>query len=183
MKMPALLSVVTFTWMLSACQSLPPDPVQPVADLDLPLFMGDWYVIASIPTFLESSAHNAVETYQLTPEGNVATTFRFRDGAFDGAEKIYRPTAFVSDQSNAVWGMQFIWPIKAEFLVIYVDEAYQRTIIGRSKRDYIWLMARTPFVSRQDYVAMIEVAGKAGYDVSKIRRVPQQWIGGQASKR
>ena len=76
--------------------------------------MGDWYVIANIPTFVEDDTHNAVESYQLLPENKVATTFRFRAGAFDGPLKVYHPTGFVSDNNDAVWGMQFVWPIKAE---------------------------------------------------------------------
>ena len=40
----------------------PPIPV--VAHVDLERFMGDWYVIANIPTFVEKGAHNAVESYR-----------------------------------------------------------------------------------------------------------------------
>jgi apolipoprotein D and lipocalin family protein len=177
MKTIAALCAASLALLLSGCQGMPREPLKPVDDLDLSAFMGDWYVIASIPTFLEKTAYNAVETYELTPEGHVATTFRFRDGGVDGEEKVYRPTAFVSEESNAVWGMQFVWPIKAEFLVLYVDDAYQQTIIGRSKRDYVWLMAREPVVSDADYLALIEEAARAGYEIDKIRRVPQQWGG------
>ena len=89
--------------------------LEPVEYVDLERFMGDWYVIANIPTFIEKGAHNAIESYRLTDDGEIATTFRFRDGAFDGPLKVYRPTGFVSDDNNAIWGMQFLWPIKAEF--------------------------------------------------------------------
>ena len=40
-----------------------------VAKVDLPRFMGDWYVIANIPTFIEKGAHNAVESYALDADG------------------------------------------------------------------------------------------------------------------
>ena len=146
-----------------------------VDELDLERFMGDWYVIANIPTFIERDAHNAVESYELTSERKVATTFRFRDGSFDGPEKVYRPTGYVRDDSNAIWGMQFIWPIKAEYLVLFVDQDYQRTVIGRSKRDYIWLMVRTPTLSDAEYAEMLQVAADAGYDLSQIKKVPQRW--------
>ena len=175
MRRFTFVSVLALAVLLMACQSVPMQPLRTVEQLDLPRFMGDWYVIANIPTFLETTAHNAVESYELTPEGNVATTFTFNDGAFDGPKKVYRPTGFIRDASNAVWGMQFIWPIKAEFLVLYVDEAYERTIIGRSRRDYIWLMARKPELSQTEYDEMIAVAAAAGYDVSQIKMVPQSW--------
>ncbi|NIO39762.1 MAG: hypothetical protein GTO41_05925, partial [Burkholderiales bacterium] len=69
--------------------------------------MGDWYVIASIPTFIEKDAHNAVESYRLSKKGTIETTFSFESGGFGGKQKTFRPTGFVLDtQSNAVWGMQ-----------------------------------------------------------------------------
>lgn len=53
----------------------------------------------------------------------MATTFTFRQGGFDGERKVYTPTGFVRDrESNAVWGMQFIWPFKADFRIVYLDE-------------------------------------------------------------
>jgi apolipoprotein D and lipocalin family protein len=64
----------------SVCaDSLP--PIKPVAHVDLSRFMGDWYVIAAIPTRFEKTAYNAVETYRLQADGRVATSFRFRKGA------------------------------------------------------------------------------------------------------
>ena len=58
---------------LAACSTQPPMPT--VAKVDLPRFMGPWYVIATIPTFLEKDAWNAVETYELAADGTIATTF------------------------------------------------------------------------------------------------------------
>jgi apolipoprotein D and lipocalin family protein len=175
MRTAMRLAILPLTMLLLACQSAPRTSMETVDRLDLERFMGDWYVVGNIPTFIERGAHNAVESYELTPDGRVGTTFRFRDGGFDGPVKVYRPTGFVRDESNAIWGMQFIWPIKAEFLVLYVDENYDRTIIGRTKRDYLWLMARKPTLSESEYDEMLQVAEKAGYDLSRIRKVPQRW--------
>ena len=33
--------------------------------------MGDWYVIANIPTFIERDAFNAIESYELDSDGNI----------------------------------------------------------------------------------------------------------------
>jgi apolipoprotein D and lipocalin family protein len=134
------LLLLASTLLLNACASMPKDPIAPVARVDLDRFMGDWYVIASIPTFMEKGAHNAVESYRREADGSIATTFTFRKGGFDGPEKKMTPRGFVRDTvSNARWGMQFIWPIKAEYLIAYVDEQYTRTIIARNARDYVWI--------------------------------------------
>lgn len=155
------------------CAARPPIPT--VASVDLERFMGDWYVIAAIPTFIETDAYNAVESYRLAPDGTVETTFRFNRGGYDGPLKIYRPRGFVTDRdSNAVWGMQFVWPVKAEYRIVHLAGDYSQTIIGRSRRDYAWIMARTPSIPEEDYARHVAFLRAQGYDVSKLRRVPHR---------
>jgi apolipoprotein D and lipocalin family protein len=159
--------------LLTGCASAPAVTVHPSVDLNR--FMGDWYVIASIPTFIEKGAHNAVENYRLDDDGTIATTFAFNDGSFDGEQRRYTPRGFVREGSNnAVWGMRFIWPIKAEYVISWVSPDYAETIIGRSARDYVWIMARTPVIDETRYQALVERVRADGYDLSKLERVPQQ---------
>ena len=161
---------------LLGCQGAPKPPLKTVDHVDIERFMGDWYVIASIPTMLEKGAHNAVESYRLAEDGSIDTTFTFRKGGFDGPLKRYNPTGFIYDQeSNAIWGMQFIWPIKADYRVMYLDEDYSQTVIGRQKRDYVWIMARTPSINDSDYQRIQALLQDQGYDIDKIQRVPQRW--------
>ena len=54
-----LLALLIMIW-LAGCGTQQPE-LKPVEYVDLDRFMGDWYVIANIPTFLEKGAHNAVE--------------------------------------------------------------------------------------------------------------------------
>lgn len=174
-RMKRVLAAVLLTVFLGACAARGPQ-METVEYVDLERFMGDWYVIANIPTFLEKGAHNAVETYALSDDGSIQTTFTFRKGSFDGDEKRFNPKGFITDkQSNATWGMRFIWPIKADYRIIYLDEDYSKTVIARQKRDYIWIMARTPQLADSEYREMIELAEEVGYDISKIERVPQEW--------
>lgn len=147
----------------------------PVDSVNLDRFMGDWYVIANIPTFIEREAYNAVESYELDSKGNIPTTFRFNKGGFDGPLKTYNPKGFIKDSdNNAVWGMQFIWPIKADYRIVHLSDDYQQVIIGRNARDYVWVMARTPQISDSDYLALVQKVEDLGYDTSDLRKVPQQ---------
>ena len=50
------------------------DPMQVIERVDLERFMGQWYVIANIPTLIEKGAHNAVESYRLDSDGSIATS-------------------------------------------------------------------------------------------------------------
>ena len=160
--------------LLAGCAAGPPT-VPRMESVDLPRFMGDWYVIAHIPSWPERHAHNAIESYALQADGTVRTTFRYRNAP--GARlKVMRPEGtVVPDTGNAVWGMQFIWPIKAEYVIAYVDADYQETIVARSKRDYAWIMARTPTLPPERYDALRARLAALGYAAESLRRVPQEW--------
>lgn len=157
---------------LFGCQSMP--PIHTVAQVDLERFMGDWYVIANIPTFIEKDAFNAVESYRLAEDGSIQTTFTFNKGSHDGPLKTYTPQAVVRENaSNAVWDMQFVWPFKAEYRIIRLAADYSKTVIGRTKRDYVWIMARTPTIPDDDYREMLRFLEQEGYDIGKVKKVPQ----------
>ena len=168
------LVVLAFILSISGCGKHAPMATVDYVDIDR--FMGDWYVVANIPTFLEKGAHNAVETYSRNEDGSIATTFTFRDGSFDGELKEYNPTGFIEDtQTNALWGMQFIWPIKADYRIVYLDDDYTKTVIAREARDYVWIMARKPQLTDREYENIRQFVAGIGYDISKLNRVPQSW--------
>lgn len=166
----------TFLLMLNFSYCASKQPMPTVPKVDLPRFMGDWYVIANIPTFIEEGAHNAIENYTLTSDGEIDTVFTFRADAFDGKEKRYNPRGFVvNKETNAEWRMQFVWPFKSEFLISYLDADYTQTVIARTDRDYVWIMARKPVMSDAEYQKIVRFLADNGYDVTRIRRVPQKW--------
>jgi apolipoprotein D and lipocalin family protein len=171
----AALLMIALTATLSACGVSPEKVTVPVVEkVDLQRFMGPWYVIGVIPTFIEKDIYNAIETYELAPDGTIKTTFTFNKGAFDGEAKVMNPKGFViPGTNNAIWGMQFIWPIKAEYVISHVDADYTETIIARSARDYVWIMARTPTIDDARYAALVKKVADMGYDLSKLVKVPQ----------
>jgi len=58
----------------TGCASVQRPAIHTVPLVDLQRFMGAWYVIANIPTFVETNAYNAVESYRLDADGKIATT-------------------------------------------------------------------------------------------------------------
>ena len=169
-RLSCLLAAALF---IAGCQSVP--TITTVDHVDIDRYMGDWYVIANIPTFLERDAHNAVERYSLREDGTIDTVFTFNKGGFDGKPRRYNPRGFIRSDNNAEWGMRFVWPFKAEFLVLWLDEDYSQTVVGRSRRDYVWIMAREPQLPEADYQRILEFLAVEGYDIEKIQKVPQRW--------
>ncbi len=166
----AVLSVA----VMNGCVSVQEDPVQAVSNVDIRRFMGDWYVIASIPTFAERRAVNPIENYQLNPDGSVKTTFSFYRGYGDLSGKTLTMTGFPNPApENGVWEMQPFWPIRADYRIAYLDDAYEFAVIARNKRDYLWIMARSQQVSQSKYEEMVDFAVTLGYEREHILR--SQW--------
>jgi apolipoprotein D and lipocalin family protein len=166
---------------LAGCVSSPLPPMTGMQDpLDLPRFMGDWYVLAFIPIDLpfisEKDAHNGVESYRLAADGTIETTYTFRDGGFDGPARRMTPRARVANPPlNTEWKMKFFWFLPAgDFLIIDRDDAYTRTVITVPDRRWVWLMARTPSIPDSEYQAMIDLLTRNGFDTTKLRKVPQR---------
>jgi len=161
-----LFAVIAFC-LLSGCQSQ--KPLETVDYVDLQRFMGDWYVIANIPTFLEKNAYNPIESYALDTDGSIATTFSFNADSLEGEKKVYNPRGFIKNtDTNAEWGMQFLWPIKADYRIVYLDSNYQYTVIGRNKRDYVWIMARNSTISAKMLTELTQFVASIGYDIDQL---------------
>ena len=174
MRMFSLLPLLAVSLFGSGCSASDSRPLPRPPAVDVPRFMGDWYVIAHIPSRPEREAFDAVESYALRPDGRIQTTFTYRKGSFDAPQKSMHPIGRVAKEGNgALWGMQFIWPIQAEYIIACLNEDYRQTIVARSKRDYVWYMARTPHVSESDYQQAVQRIAAMGYDTRKLRRVPQ----------
>jgi apolipoprotein D and lipocalin family protein len=175
-----LLIVFCSLFILAGCST----NMKPLKATDTPIeldrFMGDWYIIGSIPIDLffasEVGAHNAVETYTLLENGKIDTRYRFRKDSFDGPLKTFNPTATVfNTDTNTEWRMQFIWPFSSAYLITHIEPDYSHTIIGVPDRSYIWIMSRIPDLSAAEYQRLLDIAAQSGYDIARIQRIPQRW--------
>lgn len=160
---------------LAACSVMPNKSFPREHHVNLHRFMGAWYVIAHIPPGKTAHAYDAIERYRRVEPDRIHVRFTYRDGSFKARLNTMEPTAnVVNGSGNAVWAMQFFWPLKLQYVISYVSPDYQTTIIARQKRDYVWIMARTPKIPQATYQQLVQRVSHLGYDVSKLRKVPQQ---------
>ena len=153
-----------------------PVPLAPA--VDLARFMGDWYVIAHIPTDRDRGSHNAIETYSRNADGSIATVYTNRLGGFDGTPKKMTPTMQVlPDSGNALWAVRFgwWWPFLYEYRIAHLEPDYSVAIIARSDLDYLWLFSRSPQMGEAELARHMKMMADWGYDVSRLERVPQRW--------
>lgn len=170
-----VLVTVLVLAVLGGCSVMPPKDFPRADRVDLDRFVGTWFVIAHIPPGATSNAYNSIERYERVGPDRIRTVFTYRDGGFDGERERMEMTGFVqAGSNNAVWAMQPFWPLRLENTISYVGPDYRTTIVARSKRDWVWIMARTPSIDDQEYRGLVARVEALGYDPERLREVPQQ---------
>ncbi len=146
-----------------------------VENVDLKKFMGKWYVIANIPTFIEKGAYNATETYTWNEKENrIDVDFKFNQDRFDGKEKSYPQKAFIYDtKTNAEWRIQPFWPLKFAYLITDLAPDYSYTVVAVPDRKHVWIMARTPNLPEEIYQEILSKLRKQSFDLKDLQKVPQ----------
>jgi apolipoprotein D and lipocalin family protein len=156
------------------CTSMKP-PLQPVAHVDLPRYMGDWYVIANIPYFAEKDCYDSIESYALRPDGKINNWFRCRKGSFEAPmeQKASAVARVLDTTSNAVWSVRFFKIIPVKYVVVDLDPNYQWVMVGHPSRSYGWIMSRTKTLDDSIYQRILKDITAQGYDPAKFQKVPQ----------
>jgi apolipoprotein D and lipocalin family protein len=173
----ALMLVLT-----SGCSSMK-EPLRPVAHVDLPRYMGDWYVIANIPYFAEKGCVDSIESYALRPDGDIDNWFTCRKKSFDAPMKRKATARAVVDDkvSNAQWRVKFFKVVSVKYLVLDLDPKYQWAVVGHPSRDYGWILSRSKTLDEGTYQKIMSRLSAQSYDTSRFQKVPQQADGATAS--
>jgi apolipoprotein D and lipocalin family protein len=174
MRLPALLLTI-MALICGGCSSMG-EPLRTVAHVDIPRYMGDWYVIANIPYFAEKGCFDSVESYALRPDGDIDNWFTCRKDSFDAPMK-RKASALASIKdttSNATWRVRFFKVISVQYLILDLDPNYQWVAVGHPSRNYGWIMARSKTLPAATYQAILQRLGEQGYDTTKFKLVPQK---------
>lgn len=149
-------------------------PLAAVPEVDLQRFAGDWYLVAQIPTRLDRNAFDASASCRVDANGGLDATVRFRKGGWNEPLREIRLKARARDASNAVWSVQLVWPFQSECRIVDLAPDYGRAIVGRSKRDHAWILARTPALPEPDVQRCVRLLRDLDYDVGLLVRIPQR---------
>lgn len=157
------------------------EPLQPIAALDLPRYMGTWYEIARYPNwFQKKCASDTRADYSLQPDGRVQVINRCReaDGALSEAVGIARQMGAADSPKLEVrfapaW-LSFLPMVWGDYWVIDLDPDYQLVAVSEPEREYLWVLSRTPVVDTQAYEALLARLAARGFDPGKLERTMQQ---------
>jgi len=171
--MKLLLVIAGIALFLMGCSGNQHPVVQKV---ELPKFMGDWYVQGIIPNFKEKHALNGIESYSLNDDGSILVKYVFNDKRDpEKISKMQMKAKVVDTQTNARWKVQLLKPFWFSYLIIDLAPDYRYTVIGVPNKKYVWIMTRETTISPQDWNSIIANLKLMGYKTEKIVQMPQIW--------
>ncbi|HEX4870058.1 MAG TPA: lipocalin family protein [Moraxellaceae bacterium] len=150
-------------------------PLATIPELDLPRYMGRWHEIARLPNgFQKKCVGAATADYTLRPDGRVRVVNRcpLASGEVSVAEAEGRRVGAAGSPRLKVrfapaWlsFLPFVW---GKYWVVDLDPDYRLAAVGEPGRDYLWILARTPAISRTDYEALLARLAAKGFDVTQL---------------
>ncbi len=144
-----------------------------VEHVDLKRYMGRWYEVARYPNrFEKACVSDVTATYTLRNDGKVEVVNSCRKA--DGKMKSSKGSAKVVDaQSNAKLKVTFFWPFYGDYWIIGLDPEYRYAIVSEPKREYLWILSRTPQLEPQLYEKASATIREKGLDPARLIRPKQ----------
>jgi apolipoprotein D and lipocalin family protein len=163
--------------LCGACAGTPGEtraPPRLAPALDLPRFMGRWYVVANIPHAAEAGYVGSYVEYALRADGAIDDLYSGHKSSFEkplGQRRL--ADSVVPGSGNARWHAAPSKPAAEDFEILYVDPGYQYALIGDPERKYGRLFARSPQIGEEKYHELLARFDQQGYDTARFQRVPQ----------
>ncbi|MEJ7137916.1 lipocalin family protein [Amphibiibacter pelophylacis] len=180
LKRALLLPAAALTLGLAGCTSLPQapgasQPTGPVA-VDLPRYMGRWYVIANVPYFAEKGMVGSRSEWILRSDGiTIDDHYYGRSKRFDAPEEHHQfLDTVVEGSGGGEWSVKLWGPIHARQVTLWVDPQYRYTLVGVRGTKWGWVFSREPLMDDATYQSLLKRFAALGYDASSFRRVPQR---------
>lgn len=182
-RLPQILRAVVglaLTLWLAACDRPPVnrDPGRPlttVQSVDLERYTGRWFEIARLPNGFEEGCVGVTATYSRNPDGTIKVVNRCRKGTLDGPEDVAEGVATVVDtRTNAKLSVTFFWPFAGDYWVLDLDPNYAWALVGEPSGRYLWILSRTPTITREERAKLVAKLEGMGYRTQALYWTPQQ---------
>ncbi|WP_084621242.1 lipocalin family protein [Luteibacter yeojuensis] len=149
-------------------------PLKTVNHVDLPRYMGTWYVIGAMPNMFENGKVATADEYQLRPDGTIDNWYHYRKG-FDAPPKKWHGKAWLPDPKDASrWKVQLLWPFRSDYTILALSDDYRVSLVGLPSRKLLWVLSKDPVIDDGAYHQLLEQARAQGFPVEKMRKVPQR---------
>lgn len=168
-KTPVLLLLA-----MVACVAIP-ENVEPVENFMLQRYLGRWYEIARLDHTFERGLTRVTAEYQLRGDGGVSVLnrgFSAKDNVWKQAEgRAY----FVKGPGTGYFKVSFFGPFYGSYIIMELDrENYQYALVCGPDKSYLWILARSPELSRDIISRLTAKASALGFRTDQLIFVEQK---------
>jgi apolipoprotein D and lipocalin family protein len=168
-----LAALVLAASLLAACATTAPLPPVATTPVDLPRYMGQWYVIAHVPYFAERGHVASSDTYTLREDGEISVRYAYREGFSEPVQTLDSRATVRPGTGNRQWTTWFFRVVPTRYRILEVADDYSWTLIDYPGRDLAWIFARAPVMDAALYRELETRLRTHGVNTDRLRRVPQ----------
>ena len=171
MKAIFLFSSLVLTVSIALATS---KPVETEKDVDLNLYLGKWYEIASIPqSFQSQCVSNTTAEYSLAEDGlikiiNSCETASGERSVDEGRAKVRDANVTAKLRVTFVKIINWVFTFGGDYWIMKLGDGYSYSVVGHPDRTYAWILSRTPSLSRDQLQAAYMNLKNQGYDTCKL---------------
>jgi len=154
--------------------------VMPVQSVDLKQYSGKWFEIARYQNkFQKNCVGNTTATYKLKEEGKFEVLnecLRKNGTVIDakGEGKIIDKNSNAKLEVRFAPGyLAFLPSVWGDYWIIDLDPNYQYAVVGDPKRQYLWILSRSPEMKDAIYQNILRRVETMGYKPGKLVKTPQ----------
>jgi apolipoprotein D and lipocalin family protein len=155
--------------------------VKTIASLDVPRYLGTWYEIAKFPNwFQKKCVSNTKAVYSAKPDGNlrVLNSCKTASGETSEAEGLARQIGAKDSPKLEVrfapeW-LSFLPLVWGDYWVIDLDSQYQVAAVSDPRREYLWVLSRTPQIDPKVYADLLQRLKQQQFDIQKLELTSQK---------
>lgn len=172
-----LLALTLLAPLAVPAQTAPP---QTIERLDVGRYLGTWYEIAKYPNrFQRQCVADTQALYRQRDDGQLDVVNRCRQVNGEMAEAVGRarqngpadaPKLEVRFAPAWLAWLPMVW---GNYWVIDLDPGYQLAAVSEPKREYLWILSRTPAVDAVAYEALLGRLRVKGFDTTRLERTAQ----------
>jgi apolipoprotein D and lipocalin family protein len=169
------LAVVLIAFTAIVPAHAEPPPLQSVPSVDVPRYMGTWHEIAKYPNWFQRKCASSTQaTYSLQADGRVQVLNRCKTDkgewteALGAARQIGGPNSPRLKVRFAPEWLSFIPLVWGDYWIIDLDPDYQWVVVSEPKREYLWILSRTPQMPAAIYQDLLGKLHDRGFDLKRI---------------
>ncbi|PCK31166.1 lipocalin family protein [Pseudoalteromonas piscicida] len=167
MKLRHFLVGVFASIAVMACTGLP-NGIKPVSNFNVERYTGTWYEIARLDHAFERGMQNVTATYSENSDGSIKVVNRGYVTDDSQWKEAIGKAKFVANDEIAHLKVSFFGPFYGSYVVFELDEDYQYAFVTSYNRDYLWLLSRTPQVSKGIIKRFVTTAEEYGFNTDEL---------------